>query len=98
MSLGERMEELRAERGWTQREVADKLDVSERTYQLWRSGRGDPYRKNKQKIAEIFGVPVSSLMDESPETMGQLERIEQKLDELLARIDKLPRTLKLHVG
>ena len=88
MALGDRIEELRAERGWTQREVADRVDVSERTYQLWRSGRTEPYGKNRRKLAELFGVPESALTDESGETVGTLERIEGKLNRLLAIADE----------
>jgi transcriptional regulator with XRE-family HTH domain len=85
MNFGDRLEELRDERGWTQRELADKVGVSERTYQLWRSGRTEPYGKHKRRLAEVLNVPLASLTDESGETIGQLDRMERKLDELLAR-------------
>jgi transcriptional regulator with XRE-family HTH domain len=89
MDFGDRIEELRMARGWTHREVADKLEVSERTYQLWRSGRTYPYQKHLKRLAEIY-EPLSTLTDESAETTGRMERMEEKLDRLLGHLGIAP--------
>jgi transcriptional regulator with XRE-family HTH domain len=86
---GERIEQLRKKRGLTQRELADMVEVSERTYQLWRSGRPEPYGKHRKKLAEALRIPVSELMDESAKTMGALERIEDKQDRMGEKLDRL---------
>jgi transcriptional regulator with XRE-family HTH domain len=86
MDLPTRLEELRNARGLTQREVADAVGVSERTYQLWRKGETQPQRKTLKKIAEFYGEPLASLIEESAGTTGRLDRMEEKLDRLLAHL------------
>lgn len=65
-------------------EVADKIGVSARTVERWEGGESAPQRPNLRKLAELFGVEVDDLRPDLPPDAETLERIEAKLDLLLA--------------
>jgi len=46
--------------GWTQLELANKLDVTPATVYTWERGRNEPRVAQLRKLAELFGV----LMDD----------------------------------
>lgn len=42
IQTGQLIRKLRTERGWTQKELADALMISDRTVSKWERGRGYP--------------------------------------------------------
>ena len=56
-----RLRELRATRGWSQADLADRLDVSRQTVNAIETGRYDPSLPLAFKIANVFGEPIESL-------------------------------------
>ena len=56
-----RLRELRATRGWSQADLADRLDVSRQTVNAIETGRYDPSLPLAFKIAAVFGDPIESL-------------------------------------
>jgi putative transcriptional regulator len=52
---------LRAERGWTQVDLAAKLKVSRQTVIAIETGRYDPSLPLAFDIAELFKLPVESI-------------------------------------
>lgn len=65
MKLEEKLMKLRKENAWSQEELADKLNVSRQTVSKWELGQTTPDIDNLTKIASIFGVSVSDLLDEN---------------------------------
>ena len=53
--------ELRAERGWTQVELAERLGVSRQTIIAIETGRYDPSLPPAFAIGELFKRPVESI-------------------------------------
>lgn len=52
----------RLERGWTQKDLGDRLGVSQSTVAKW-EGEGAVYRKaTRQKFAKVFGVDEKSFL------------------------------------
>lgn len=49
--------------GKTQREVADKIDVSPQTFNTWCQGIAIPRIGKVQALADYFGIPKSNLID-----------------------------------
>ncbi len=59
---------LRAERDWSQAELAERLDVSRQTVNALETGKYDPSLPLAFKIAQLFGTRIEDLFD--PETQG----------------------------
>ncbi|MDN5464181.1 MAG: helix-turn-helix domain-containing protein, partial [Lactococcus lactis] len=60
--LPERLKTLRSEIKLTQKEVADKLNISQQSYAKWEKGITLPANKNLQKISEIFNTTTDYLL------------------------------------
>ena len=56
---GERIKKLRKSKGVTQRELADRLGISEQAISKWEKNFSNPSTKNLLQIAKIFGVSIS---------------------------------------
>ena len=54
---------LRKEKGFTQKEVADKLNICAKTVSKWETGHGFPDVSLVAKLSDIFGVDVSKLLE-----------------------------------
>lgn len=52
---------LRAERGWSQAELADMLDVSRQSVNAIETGRYDPSLPLAFAIARLFRLPIESI-------------------------------------
>ena len=53
---------LRKEKGWTQRELADCLNVTDKAVSKWERGLGFPDIKSIEPLAEALGVSVLEIM------------------------------------
>lgn len=58
------IKELRADRGWSQAALADKLDVSRQTVISIENGKYDPSLPLAFKIARVFGQPIEAIFDD----------------------------------
>jgi len=56
-----RLKELRAGRGWSQAELAERLDVSRQTVNALETGRYDPSLPLAFKLAALFGCRIEDL-------------------------------------
>lgn len=62
-----RLKVLRAERDWTQAELADRLRVSRQTVNAIEKGKYDPSLSLAFKISRVFNMPIEKVfIDEEP--------------------------------
>lgn len=54
--------QLRKELGLTQKELAEKLEVTDKAISRWETGKGLPDTSLLKSLAEIFGVSVGELL------------------------------------
>lgn len=59
---------LRAERDWSQADLAEKLDVSRQTVNAIETGKYDPSLPLAFKIAELFGMKIEEIFFANSET------------------------------
>lgn len=59
-----RLNELRAERGWSQAELAHRLSVSRQTVNAIENERYDPSLPLAFRIARVFEKPIEDLFDD----------------------------------
>ena len=62
MNYGERINKLRLEKGYTQKELADKLYVTDKTISSWEANRTEPNLDMIIKLAELLECHTSYLL------------------------------------
>ena len=70
--FGERLNTLRRMQGITARDMADKLDMAERSYRFYESGKRSPSLDTLVKIADILNTSTDLLLgrDEYLKSLG----------------------------
>lgn len=63
--MNNRLRILRAERGWSQAELGDQLDVSRQAVNAIETGKYDPSLPLAFKIARLFEQPIEEIFDGS---------------------------------
>jgi transcriptional regulator with XRE-family HTH domain len=61
-TFSERLKMLRRERGWSQEDLAARLDVSPGSVGNWEMGPHEPHAKTLTKLAALFEVEVRYLL------------------------------------
>lgn len=56
-----RLKVLRAEKDWTQAQLAEALDVSRQTVNAIEKGKFDPSLPLAFKISRLFGLPIEEI-------------------------------------
>jgi putative transcriptional regulator len=59
-----RLKALRAERGWNQAELAERLDVSRQSVNAIETGKYDPSLPLAFKIARLFGLSIEAIFED----------------------------------
>lgn len=59
--MNNRLRVLRAERGWSQQDLADRLEVSRQSVNAIETGRYDPSLPLAFRIAELFEMPIEEV-------------------------------------
>ena len=59
-----RLKVLRAERDWSQADLADRLEVSRQTVNALETGKYDPSLPLAFKIAQLFGQPIEAIFQD----------------------------------
>lgn len=88
MNIGQEILVLRAEKGWTQQQFAEKLKTSQRTVAAWEAGDSIPRKSMMVKIAQVFGLPpnhflnsaVDDVIEEKIETDAKTSEMMRKKD------------------
>lgn len=61
-----RVRELRADRGWSQADLAERLDVSRQTVNAIETGKYDPSLPLAFKMARLFGLSIEAIFEPEP--------------------------------
>ena len=62
--MNNRLKVLRAERNWSQADLAEQLGVSRQTVNALETGRYDPSLPLAFKIARVFEQPIESIFSD----------------------------------
>lgn len=65
-----RLRVLRAERDWSQADLASRLRVSRQTVNAIETGRYDPSLRLAFTIARVFDQPIEAIFEEVSEEQG----------------------------
>lgn len=81
IKTGKLIAELRKKQGLTQQQLADKLNLSNKTISKWESGNGSPDLSNLPMLAETLGISVDELLK------GESNRSEQNTNPEVSKDD-----------
>lgn len=94
-TIGERIKELRCEKGLSQLEFSDKLNISNTTLSMYESNKRIPSDDIKEKIASYFDVSIDYLMCRtnqrnivSKEQLDHDEFMENMFSQVLVKLRK----------
>ena len=65
MTLSEKIMNLRKKNGWSQEELAERLDISRQSVSKWESGESVPTLEKLIRISEIFEVSTDYLLKDN---------------------------------
>lgn len=63
-----RLKVLRAERDWTQQQLADALEVSRQTVNALETGKFDPSLRLAFRASRLFGRPIEEIFFDADES------------------------------
>lgn len=89
-SFGERIRELRKERGLTSYEMATRLGISRNTLTNWERGEKEPHAVEiLEEMADILQVPLKSLLEEGKATSIEENPMIKNLNERVIRLEQI---------
>jgi putative transcriptional regulator len=59
-----RLRVLRAERGWSQNDLAQRLEVARQSVNAIETGKYDPSLPLAFRIAQLFGQPIETIFED----------------------------------
>ncbi len=62
MSLSTKIKRLREQKGWSQLDIAHRMDISQAAYNKWETGQSKPTMENLQKLADILEIDFIDLL------------------------------------
>lgn len=75
-----RLRSLREKRGWRQKDVAEKLGISESAYGYYEQGRREPSNDTLRQLADIFNVKIDYLLGRTNDPQGAVNE-QQEYDQ-----------------
>lgn len=77
MILAEKISSLRRANGWSQEELAEKMDVSRQSVSKWESGNSIPDINRIIMLSELFGVSTDYLLKEDSQLLEDVQVVEE---------------------
>jgi transcriptional regulator with XRE-family HTH domain len=92
VKIGDRISELRKNKGWSQTELAKQIEASREAIGKYERNEAQPSVETAKKIADIFNVTLDYLVDNS-----SLPSLDKTIVNRIKNIQQLNETDKGHV-
>ena len=94
--VGQRLRHLRQVRGYTQEQLAERIEISPKYLSSIERGAENPTLNLLSRLAQGLQVDLYELFQDEPDT-GQSARLRRKLRGLVAeiRVEELPRLVRV---
>ena len=93
--LHENIKRLRKAKGLSQEELADRLHVARQTISKWENALSVPDAQLLIRLAEIFEVPIGTLLGSPVESPADQDRVAQQLEQLNSLLARRNRRSRL---
>jgi len=77
MKLSEKIIKLRKINGWSQEDLAAKVNVSRQAISRWEGGTAQPDATNILQLSKLFGVTTDYLLNEEYESDNDLPKVQE---------------------
>lgn len=77
MEFYQKLKKLRAQKGWSQEEFAEKLQVSRQAVSKWENGQGFPETEKLVKMSRLFQVSIDYLLKDEDQPFGEQGTIDE---------------------
>jgi len=78
MTFAEKLLQLRKKEGYSQEELANKLDVSRQAISRWEMGTAVPDSTNLLKLSKVFSVSTDYLLNDDYESDNDLPKVKEQ--------------------
>ena len=85
-SMAEVISSRRKELGMTQKDLAEKLNITDKAVSKWERGIACPDTASIPKLAQILGISLEELMNAEPAPKNGGEKAEQVMDVALKAV------------
>ena len=86
MKLSDKIIKLRKINGWSQEELAEKLNVSRQAISRWESNTAQPDATNILKISKLFGITTDYLLNDDFKSDNDLPKLKEIKSDSLQQI------------
>lgn len=101
-AIGNKLKDLRKQKGWSQEQVADYLNVSQSTYARIENGESHSWASHLAKISEVFEIQPEDLIvkdkiiinNNQNGGVGYAETVNQLSDKLIEQYENRINELK----
>ncbi|MBQ8856763.1 MAG: helix-turn-helix transcriptional regulator [Lachnospiraceae bacterium] len=77
MKLSEKIVRLRKINGWSQEDLAEKINVSRQAISRWEGGTAQPDASNILQLSKLFGVTTDYLLNDEYESDNDLPKVRE---------------------
>ena len=91
MSLGQRLKQVRVEKGFSQSDVADFLNISRQSISRWETDKAYPDIDNLVELSKYYEVSIDELLTE---TKVLQQEINQKTEQMNKNIEEIEKNQK----
>ena len=91
MTIYEKLVHLRKSKGWSQEDLAEKLNVSRQAISRWENGTALPDAENLRQLSHLYEVSSDYLLNddyESDDDLPRVKTVEAKLDHTVKKNQK----------
>ncbi|WP_414839572.1 helix-turn-helix domain-containing protein [Carnobacterium sp. TMP28] len=86
MVLGKRLKESRMNRGYSQGDVADYLQISRQSISKWENGNSYPDLANLVKLSDYYEISTDELLKENQVLKNKIKKNELKIEEYYRKL------------
>lgn len=84
--LGERIRDLRKEKGYSQQQMARKLHITQGAISQWENGTTTPAADQLSALADVFEITVDELLGREEKKPATTDGLDEKLVNLLVSL------------
>ena len=77
MKLSDKIIQLRKSNGWSQEDLAEKLNVSRQAISRWEGATAQPDASNILQLSKLFGVTTDYLLNDEYESDNDLPKVKE---------------------